>query len=174
MEEKFLQIYKYGEDVLKLKAKNIKDINGKIAALIKQMTATMYYTKNAIGLAAPQVGRSLQLSVIDLSFGEKKEEFTVLINPEIIESEGEEAGDEGCLSLPGITIPVKRKTKLLLKYFDMDGKEQQREFEDFKARVIQHEVDHLDGVLILDRVSSLKKQMVKKEIKRLKKDGIWK
>lgn len=173
MEEKLLKIYKYGDDVLNLKAKNVKNIDEEIIKLIQQMSATMYNTYNGIGLAAPQVGQSLQLSVIDLSMGENPEQAMILINPEIIEANGAEDGDEGCLSLPGITMPVKRKTGLLLKYFDINGKEFRQEFEGFMARVIQHEIDHLDGVLIIDRVSSLKRQMVKKEIKRLIKKGEW-
>jgi len=173
MEEKLLKIYKYGDDVLKLKAKEVKNIGDEIVKLMHHMFATMYHTSNGVGLAAPQVGESLQLSVIDLSMGQNPEDLMVLINPEIIESDGSETGEEGCLSLPGISIPVNRKSKLLLKYIDIDGKEHKLEFEGFKARVIQHEIDHLEGVLIIDRVSALKKQMVKKEIKRLKKNGEW-
>jgi peptide deformylase len=162
MSEKILQIYKYGDDVLKLKAPKVTNIDEEIVKLIRLMTATLYYTTNGVGLAAPQVGTSLQLSVIDLSVGQKADEFMVLLNPEIIEAEGSEAGEEGCLSFPGMCMPVKRKTKLLLKYIDMEGKERQQDFDGFKARVIQHEVDHLDGILIIDRVSSLRRQMVKK------------
>ena len=173
MDENVLKIYKYGEDVLQLKAKEVKNIGEEIVRLLYKMTATMYNTDNGIGLAAPQVGESLQVSVIDLSMGTKPDERMILINPEIIETDGEETGEEGCLSLPGISIPVKRKSGLLLRYFDLEGKEHQREFQGFMARAIQHEIDHLQGVLIIDRVSSLKKQMVKKEIKRLKRDGKW-
>ncbi len=166
-------IYKYGDDVLKLKAEEVKHIDEDIIKLLDKMTATMYSTNNGIGLAAPQVGKSLQMSVIDLTMGAKAEERIVLINPEIIESDGVETGEEGCLSLPGISAQVKRKTRLLLQYFDLAGKEHQREFQGFMARAIQHEIDHLQGVLIIDRVSSLRRQMVKKEIKRLKRDGKW-
>jgi peptide deformylase len=173
MEETLLKIYKYGDDVLKLKAKEVKNIDEEIVKLMRRMSAAMYNTNNGVGLAAPQVGESLQLSVIDLSMGQKPEELMVLINPEILESDGVETGEEGCLSLPGISIPIKRKTKLLLKYFDIDGKEHKLEYEGFTARAIQHEIDHLEGILIIDRISSLKKQMVKKDIKRMKKNGQW-
>lgn len=173
MDENILRIYKYGDDVLNLKAKEVKNIDEEIIELLHKMTATMYSTNNGIGLAAPQVGESRQMSVIDLSMGMKPEERMVLINPEIVESDGEETGEEGCLSLPGISAPVKRKTRLLLRYFDLEGKDHQREFQGFMARAIQHEIDHLQGVLIIDRVSSLRRQMVKKEIKRLKRDGKW-
>jgi peptide deformylase len=173
MDENILMIYKYGDDVLKLKAEEVKLIDEDIIKLLDKMTATMYSTNNGIGLAAPQVGKSLQMSVIDLTMGAKAEERIVLINPEIIESDGVETIEEGCLSLPGISAPVKRKTRLLLRYFDLAGKEHQREFQGFMARAIQHEIDHLQGVLIIDKVSSLRRQMVKKEIKRLKRDGKW-
>lgn len=173
MEEKLLRIYKYGDDILKLKAKEIKNIDKKIAELSRYMAKTMYYTGNGIGLAAPQVGKSIQLSIIDLSMGTNPADFLVLINPQILEAEGSEVADEGCLSLPGFTMPVKRRARLLLRAFDLDGKEWRQEFEGFKARVVQHEIDHLNGVLIIDRVSSLKRQIIKKEIKKLAKDGFW-
>lgn len=173
MDNKILQIYKYGEDVLNLKAKNVENIDGKTVELLKQMIQTLHSTNNAIGLAAPQVGASLQLSVIDLTMGQKEDEMVLLLNPEILESEGKEAGDEGCLSFPGITVNINRSTKIFLKTLNLDGKEVKKEIEGFMARVIQHEIDHLNGTLMLDRVSSLKRQMVKKEIKRLKKDGKW-
>jgi peptide deformylase len=168
-----LKIYKYGDDILKLKAKEIENLDGKIAQLVDRMAYTMHNTYSAIGLAAPQVGESLRLSVIDLSMGEKKDDQILLINPEILEAEGNETGDEGCLSFPGISMTINRAAKIFLKTFDMNGKEIRKEIDGFLARVIQHEIDHMDGTLIIDRVSSLKRQFVKKEIKRLQKDGKW-
>jgi len=174
MDEQILKICKYGEDVLRLKAATVKDINQQLVDLIGRMARSMYHTHNGVGLAAPQVGRSLQLSIIDISMGTNPDDFMVMINPVIIETGGEEVGDEGCLSLPGFMMPVKRHARLVLQYFDLQGKEQKKEFEGFKARVVQHEIDHLDGTLIIDRVSALKRQLVKKEIKRLQRDGQWK
>lgn len=168
-----LKIYKYGDDILKLKAKEIENLDGKIAQLLDRMTQTMHQTYSAIGLAAPQVGESLRLSVIDLSMGENQDDQIVLINPEILEVEGNETGDEGCLSFPGISLPINRAARIFLKNFDMNGKEIRKEIDGFLARVIQHELDHLNGTLIIDRVSSLKRQFVKKEIKRMQKDGKW-
>jgi peptide deformylase len=168
-----LKIYKYGDDVLKLKAKEVENLDGKIAQLVEQMTHTLHNTYSAIGLAAPQVGESLRLSVIDLSMIENKDDRIVLINPEILETGGNETGDEGCLSFPGISLTINRAAKIFLKTFDMNGNEIRKEIDGFLARVIQHELDHLDGTLIIDRVSSLKRQFVKKEIKRLRKDGKW-
>jgi peptide deformylase len=167
-----LDICKYGETVLKQKAREVQNINEKVAELVEQMRRTMYEA-NGIGLAAPQVGQSIQLALVDITQGEEKDEFMVLINPEIIESEGSETADEGCLSIPGITTQVSRSTHIKIKAFDLSGKEIQREFEGYKARVIQHEIDHLEGILIVDRVSSLKRQILKKEIKKLKSNEQW-
>jgi len=144
-----------------------------VASFINNMTHTLHGTFSAVGLAAPQVGESLRVSVIDVSQGENEEDLLVLINPEILDGEGKELGDEGCLSFPTITLPVNRNTKILLKTLDLDGNEVKREIDGFLARVVQHEIDHLDGKLIIDHVSALKKQFVKKEIKRLQKNGEW-
>jgi peptide deformylase len=168
-----LKIYKYGDDVLRLKAKNIQNLDGKVVDFIKQMAYTLQSTFYAIGLAAPQVGESIRASVIDLSMGEEENGLVVLINPEILESEGKDTLEEGCLSFPKISVPVNRSTKIFLKNHDFHGNEIRQEIEGFLARVIQHEIDHLDGTLIIDRVSSLKRQFVKKEIKRLQKEGEW-
>ena len=167
-----LDICKYGETVLKQKAREVQNINDEVAELVEQMRLTMYEA-NGIGLAAPQVGQSIRLALVDVTQGEEKDEFMVLINPEIIESEGSETGDEGCLSIPGITTQVSRSTHIKIKAFDLNGKEIRREFEDYKARVIQHEIDHLGGILIVDRVSSLKRQILKREIKKLKANEQW-
>jgi peptide deformylase len=172
-EKKVLDIYKYGDDVLKLKAAEIKNIDEEIVKLRQYMIDTMHESSNAIGLAAPQVGESLQLSVIDLSRGTDENEMFVLINPEILEVEGSDFDEEGCLSFPGISVPVKRSTRIFLKNYDLDGKEIKMEIEGYMARVIQHEIDHLEGTLIIDRISPLKRQMMKKDIKRLKKNGEW-
>lgn len=173
MDEKILEIYKYGDDVLNLKAKEITNIDQQLVELKQQMRNTMYNSPNAIGLAAPQVGQSLRFSVIDLSRGEDEKDLVILLNPEILEADGSEVDDEGCLSFPGISTPVRRNTRIYLKTLDMDGKEIKQEIDGYLARVIQHEIDHLDGVLIIDRISSLKRQLMKRDIKRLKQDGEW-
>ncbi len=168
-----LDIYKYGDDILNLKAKEVKNIDEQLIKLKQQMIDTIHNSYSAIGLAAPQVGKSIQFSVIDTSRGENKEDLLVLINPEILEAEGSEVDNEGCLSFPGINVPVKRNTRIFLESIDINGKEIKQEIEGYLARVIQHEIDHLGGVLIIDRLSSLKRQMLKKEIKRLKRNGDW-
>ena len=167
-----LAIYKYGEAVLKKKASEVKDIDEKLAKLVERMRLTMYGA-NGIGLAAPQVGESIQLAIVDTTLGENQEEFMVLINPQIISTEGTESLEEGCLSIPGVSAPVERATRIQVRAFDLQGNEIRQEYEGYKARVIQHEIDHLQGILIMDRVSSLKKQMLKKEIRRLKKNEEW-
>jgi peptide deformylase len=167
-----LYIYKYGEEVLKARAKEVKDIDEKLAGLVEKMRTTMYRA-SGIGLAAPQIGESIQLAIVDTTSGENQAEFMVLINPEIISSDGMETNEEGCLSIPGVSAPVERATHILVRAYDLQGKEIRQEYEGYKARVIQHEIDHLRGILILDRVSSLKKQLMKKEIRRLKKNEEW-
>ncbi len=168
-----MEIYKYGEEVLKQKGSLIKNIDQDIIDLIEKMKNTMHGTPNAVGLAAPQIGRSLMLSVIDISMGQEEEEFTILLNPFIAEAEGDESDSEGCLSFPNISLEVDRSKTILLKGIDINGKEYEREYSGFMARAVQHEIDHLNGILIVDHVSPLKRQLLKKEIKKLKKNGEW-
>ena len=172
MEKETLDIFKYGDKVLLSQSIEIKNIDKNIISLSKNMIKTMYLS-NGIGLAAPQIGKSIQLVVIDLTVGEDPNEVLTLINPQILESLGKEVDNEGCLSFPGVTLDINRKTKIYLKAIDLNGNEIAREFTDFKARVIQHEIDHLKGILIIDRVSSLKKEITKKRIKKLKLNGEW-
>ena len=167
-----LEICKYGTEILQTKAELIKNINEKLINLVDHMRLTMYKSCG-IGLAAPQVGKPIQLAIVDTTMGEDQNEFLVLINPKIITSEGNELLEEGCLSIPGVSALIKRSTKIMINAFDLSGKEIQQEFEGQKARVIQHEIDHLNGILIIDRLSSLKKQLLKKEIKKLKQNGKW-
>ena len=171
--QELMEIYKYGEKVLKQKGSTIKNIDQFIVDLIERMKTTMYGTPNAIGLAAPQIGESLMLSVIDISMGKEENEFTILLNPFIAEEEGKETDSEGCLSFPNISLDINRSTKILLKGIDINGKDYEKEYSGFMARAIQHEIDHLNGILIADRVSPLKRQLMKKEIKKLKKNGEW-
>ncbi len=171
--KQLLEIHKYGDEILKQKGITIKNINQSIIDLISKMRETLHVTPNAIGLAAPQVGESLMLSVIDLSMGKEESEFITLLNPFIEEEEGVEIDSEGCLSFPNISLDIRRSKKILLKGIDLNGKEYEKEYSGYIARVIQHEIDHLNGILIADRVSPLKRQLMKKEIKRLKKNGEW-
>ena len=171
-EADLLKIYKMGAEVLNKKAEDLSQINGETVQLVQQMALTMVHAIG-IGLAAPQVGRSIQLAIVDPTIGENPENMMILVNPTILEAEGDEPGEEGCLSIPTFTLEVNRHTRLLLKYFDLDGKEHQREFSDYLARIIQHEIDHLNGILIADHVSTLKRQMLKKQVKKLQRNGTW-
>jgi len=172
VEEATLKICKYGDAVLKVKAQAITDITQHIVELAKAMTQTMHLAPG-IGLAAPQIGASVQLVTLDLSVGEIPEELLVLINPQIIKAEGYEISEEGCLSVPGYSLPVKRNARIFLQAILLDGREMRMEFEGLKARVLQHEIDHLNGILIVDRMSSLKRTLIKKEISQKRKSGQW-
>jgi peptide deformylase len=172
VEPESLNICKYGEHVLKVKAAEVRDITGRIVDLAAAMTRTMYQAPG-IGLAAPQVGESLQLITVDLTVGENPGELLVLVNPRIVEAEGHEITEEGCLSVPGYSLPVKRKTRIVLQGTLLDGRELSAEFDGLKARVLQHEIDHLNGVLIIDHVSSLKRTLIRKEINQKRKSGQW-
>jgi peptide deformylase len=172
VEEKSLKILKYGDEVLKAKARPITEITRHIAELAKSMVLAMHQAPG-IGLAAPQVGESLQLITVDLTVGEIPEELMILVNPQIIAAEGYEVCEEGCLSVPGYSLPVKRSARIILQADLLDGRELRQEFEGLKARVLQHEIDHLNGVLIVDRMSSLKRSLIKKEISQKRKSGQW-
>jgi peptide deformylase len=172
VETETLKILKYGDDVLMVKAGEIRAITQSITDLAAAMTQTMHLAPG-IGLAAPQVGASIQLITVDLSVGENPEDLLILINPRIIEAEGYEVSEEGCLSVPGYSLPIKRRARILLQAIGLDGKELRAEFNDLKARVLQHEIDHLNGVLIVDRLSSLKRTLIRKEINHKRKNGQW-
>jgi peptide deformylase len=167
-----LTIYKYGDGVLKVQAAEIRDITKRIVELAAAMTLTMHQAPG-IGLAAPQVGESLQLITVDLSVGENPEELLIVINPSIVAAEGYEISEEGCLSVPGYSLPIKRSARIALQGTLLDGSDLRAEFDGLKARVLQHEIDHLNGVLIVDRLSSLKRTMVRKEINQKRKSGQW-
>lgn len=167
-----MKILKYGEDMLKVKARAVTTIDQRIADLAKAMVQTMHQAPG-IGLAAPQVGESLRLITVDTSVGEIPEELLVLVNPEITASEGFEICEEGCLSVPGYSLTVKRSAKVFFRATLLDGRELRLELEGLKARVLQHEIDHLDGILIVDRISSLKRTLIRKEISQKRKSGQW-
>ena len=172
MDDPYLKIIKFGNDILTTKASEIKRIDERILRLAKRMAETMIHAPG-VGLAAPQVGESIRLVTVDVSVGEKPEELLILINPRIIAREESETDEEGCLSFPGYSMPISRYRKILFEAISIDGKEIRLEAEGYKARAIQHELDHLDGLLIIDRVSTLKRNLIKQEIKKLRKSGKW-
>jgi len=164
-----LPIVAFGHPTLRKKAQNITKDYPKLDELIENMWETMY-SSNGVGLAAPQVNHSIRLFVIDASHyaeeDEKAKDFKrVFINAEIIHQDGEEwMFNEGCLSVPNIREDVWRKPIITMKYMDENFTEHQEDFDGIRARVIQHEYDHLDGKLFVDRVSSLRKMLIKRRL----------
>ena len=170
-----LPIVAYGDPVLKQRAKEIEKEFPKLNELIDNMYETMYAAKG-VGLAAPQIGKSIRLFIVDgHPFAEDDEPDMenwkgVFINPEIIEEEGREwAFNEGCLSIPTIREDIYRKPKVRINYYDENFKFHEKEFEGLKARIIQHEYDHIEGVLFTDRISGLKKRLLKNKLANISK-----
>ncbi|MCF7808338.1 MAG: peptide deformylase [Candidatus Marinimicrobia bacterium] len=161
------EIQTYGKDVLRTDTKQIPEIDDSIKQIVSNMFETMYAAEG-VGLAAPQVDKSIRLFVIDLSPLEENEEKRVFINPEIY-AFGEEKGEyeEGCLSLPTIRETVTRPTTIRIKYQDLDGKLHDEAVDGFLARVIQHEYDHLEKTLFIDHLSSLKRSLLKKTLNKI-------
>ncbi len=157
-----LEIKRYPERVLREKCLPVENIDGKLQRLIDNMLETMYAAPG-VGLAAPQVGISKRLVVIDISLREEeKTPLIVLINPEILDAEGEVEGEEGCLSLPGYTTTVKRSERIVVRGLDRKGKPLEVEGTGLLSRALQHEIDHLNGTLLIDRISSIKREFFKK------------
>ncbi len=170
-----LPIVAYGDSVLKKEAKDITKDELDLAKLIEDMFDTMN-NAGGIGLAAPQVGKSIRVFIADASPLEEessKDFKRVFINPTILEEYGEEwSYNEGCLSIPGIRGEVSRPSKLKIHYFDENWKEHTEEFDGMPARIIQHEYDHIEGILFVDHFSSLKKQLLKGKLKDVSKGDV--
>ena len=164
-----LEVVHYGDPILRKKCNSVKDFL-KLESLLNDMFDTMY-EENGIGLAANQVGFDMNLFIIDISGIEEDEKTRVFINGEIINSEGESWFEEGCLSIPDIRLNVKRPDIIKFKYQDEKGQEFEEDFDGLLARAIQHEVDHLNGVFIVDRVSKSEKMSIAKELKDIEKNS---
>jgi len=158
-----LEIVTYGHPVLTKKAEEVKNINQNIVDIAERMAHTMH-SAPGIGLAAPQINRSLRLITVDLSVGERQEELFILINPELLSQEGEQILEEGCLSVPGINEKVTRPYKVKVKGIDLKEKEKVIEAEGLLARVLCHEIDHINGKLFISRLSPLKRKLLKKKL----------
>jgi len=165
-------ILKYPDPVLTQKAEPVTVFDKKLRTLVEEMFETMYAEKG-IGLAAPQIGILQRLTVIDLSFKKNPEEKIVLINPEIVERKGKQLEEEGCLSLPDIREKVSRASWVLVRAQDEHGEWYDYEGEELLSRAFQHEIDHLDGVLFLDRISALKRSLALRKIKKMQRAGEW-
>lgn len=167
-----MRVLKYGAEVLQKKAARVVQFDEKLKRLIDRMVVTMYAEKG-VGLAAPQVGVSQQVAVVDISGGEDPSRIIRICNPEIIDSHGKQTVEEGCLSFPEIRAQITRPQQVLVKAQDPDGNWIQIEGEDMLARAFCHEIDHLNGVLIIDHVSALKRDLIKRQIKKKIKLGEW-
>jgi len=167
------KIVKYGDPVLEQVAEPITEFDTpELHALIADMWDTMYASKG-LGLAAPQIGLRRRLTVIDTSQGEDESRKFILINPEILRKEGSQIGEEGCLSIPGFREQVKRANKVRIRAHNEKGQVIEHEGEELLARAMQHEIDHLNGVLFVKHISTLKRDLIRRKIRKLQKAGEW-
>ena len=169
---KIHEVVKWPDPVLAKPAAPITVFDANLKQLVEEMFESMYAAQG-IGLAAPQISISQRLTVIDVSFKKNLEEKLVLINPEIIDRRGSQLEEEGCLSLPEIRDKVKRSAWVKVRAQDVNGEWFEAEGEELLARAMQHEIDHLDGILFIDRLSRLKRDLVIRKIKKLQKQGEW-
>lgn len=165
-----LKVYEYPHPVLKKKAEKVAGVDDELRRFLDDMLETMY-AENGCGLAAPQVGVSKRVVVIDLAHEGEEPAPLYMVNPEIIwKSEDLEVCEEGCLSLPEMRAEVERPASVKIRYLDYDGKECELLAEEFLAVAAQHELDHLDGVLYIDHLSRLKRQMLVKKLEKSRKE----
>jgi peptide deformylase len=162
----------WGSEVLDKPSDPVTNITGEEVKLVQDMIETMYKAPG-VGLAAPQIGIAKRIMVTDTTSGEKKNALVTLVNPEIVDTDGEQCEEEGCLSIPGFAATVVRPKKIVLKGLDLDGKEIIVEGSDLLARAFCHEMDHLDGKFFLDHLSFIKRDMIKRRIKKLIRQGKW-
>src|ERR1700722_7402146 len=165
-------IVKYGDPVLETPTKPVEKFDEELLALVADMFESMYAAQG-VGLAAPQIGIGLRVAVIDVSKGKNAEAKIVCANPEIIHAEGEQREEEGCLSVPGFRGYVARPQYVTVRAYDVSGKEFEMRGEGLLARAFCHEIDHLNGVLFINHLSMLKRDIVKRKIRKLRKNGEW-
>jgi len=165
-------IVKFGDPVLETPAKPVTDFGDELQKLVADMFESMYHAQG-VGLAAPQIGISLRLAVIDVTFKEDPKAKLVLANPEIIKVEGKIVSQEGCLSLPEFREKVTRPTKVTVRAQDQHGKWFEKTGEELLARAFLHETDHLNGKLYISHISALKRDLMKRKIRKLQKAGEW-
>ena len=161
-----------GDEVLEKPAEIVTNISDAEIQLVKDMIETMYNAPG-VGLAANQVGVPKRILVTDPSGGEKRSELITIVNPEIVSVDGEQYEDEGCLSVPGFTSSVRRPKTVVLRGLDLNGKEVTIEGSDLLARAFCHEMDHLNGLFFLDHLSFIKRDIIKRKIRKLMKQGEW-
>jgi peptide deformylase len=169
MKMALLKILHYPEPLLKQKSQPVSEFNDALRQLADRMAETMYDAPG-VGLAAPQVGVLKRLIVMDCSTGEEPADLILAVNPEIVSREGESLEEEGCLSVPGFWANVQRAAKATMRYQDVEGNVQQRTAEGLLAICMQHEIDHLDGILFVDRLSPLKRSLFRKKYLKMLKE----
>jgi peptide deformylase len=167
-----LKIVHWPEPVLLTPGDPVTKFDEELEKLVADMFETMYAAQG-VGLAAPQVGVSKRLFVMDCSAGKDPDQRIVMINPEVIRIEGEQFGEEGCLSFPGIFFPVNRSLRAIVRAHDVKGELFELDGMELTARCMLHETDHCDGIVFLDKTTPLKREMVKRKIKKLQKAGDW-
>ena len=165
-------ILRYGERPLHDIAAEVTAFDDHLQRLVEDMIETMYAAPG-IGLAATQIGVPLRIFVVDLSVGRNAADLIVMVNPTFVEREGTQLEEEGCLSAPGFNATVVRPKRAVVKGFDPHGAERVIEGRDLLARAFQHEMDHLDGVVFIDRLRGIKRDMIVRKIQKLKKSGKW-
>ena len=165
-------ILRYGAPVLHARARSVEQFDAALHTLLADMTETMYAAPG-IGLAAPQIGVPLRVCVIDVTVGKKSGELHELVNPEIVLREGMQMEEEGCLSLPGFNATVVRPTRLVVKAVDRDGNPTTLEGTGLLARALQHELDHLDGAIFVDRLRGIKRDVIVRKVQKLRRAGKW-
>ncbi len=165
-------IVKYGDAVLEKPAATIAEFNDELRKLADDMFESMY-AAHGVGLAAPQIGIAKRIAVIDVTFKEDPSAKIVLVNPEIVHTEGKQTSSEGCLSLPEFRENVTRPMKVTARAQDLDGKTIEVNGEELLARALLHETDHLNGKLFISHVSALKRDLIKRKVRKLMRQGEW-
>jgi peptide deformylase len=167
-----LEIVTYPNPVLDAPGEPVTEFDDALRRLVADMFETMYEARG-VGIAAPQVGVSRRLFVMDCSGGQDPSQRVALVNPEVLAVEGEQAGDEGCLSFPGISFEVKRSLRAVVRAQDVNGETFELDGMNLTARCMLHETDHCDGVVFINRTTALKREWVKRKMKKLAKAGKW-
>jgi peptide deformylase len=169
---KIYPIVKYGDPVLEKPAASIKEFGAELETLAEDMFASMYAAQG-VGLAAPQIGKGIRLAVVDVTGGKNPEAKIVLVNPQVIHGEGEVREEEGCLSIPGFRGYVMRPQFVTVRAQDLKGETFEIRGENLLARAFCHEIDHLNGILFLQHLSMLKRDLIRRKIKKMRKEGEW-
>jgi peptide deformylase len=165
-------IVKFGHPVLHAPSSPVSELDGKLVTLVNDMVETMYAAPG-IGLAAPQIGVALRVIVVDLSVGEDKTQLIKLVNPEVVEKLGEQRHEEGCLSVPGYAGSPVRPARVTVKGLDLEGKECVFTATELLARAFCHEIDHVDGLLFVDRLTPLKRDLLRRKLKKRARNDDW-